>query len=1274
MNKFIKIAAKRARKYLPRYYDPSRPYRGYYDRNYDHAKIEKNSILYEVRDGQSMTDSPLFIFLSLIEDDKYKKYKHIWVIRDGVDEKSFIINVPREYRNRIELVQRNTILYAKWLLKAEYLITNSTFQNFFHKRRGQHYINTWHGTPLKFMGYDVPGSKTSLKNVQRNFMMTDFLISPNKHTTNLFLNKYKLNGMYEGTILESGYPRNDILFDYDESVLTDLRSMGIHLNGKPIVLYTPTWKGTAINSPAGSMEQILAETNILQTANQDKQILVKVHPYAYRQALREPQLSKILIPDVIDANRILSIVDTLVTDYSSIFFDFLITNRPIVFYSWDKEQYDIYRGMYLDESDLPAPVLNNINEVADYISKNYDTNNNRYQSMKLKMTSLEDGLSTQRVIDRIFDQVKFNNGREIHLRNSKKKVLIFTGGMINNGITTSLQNLTRNIDYDKYDVSVITWDSNTKEKVDNVNRLDEHVRILYRFGWSSFTFVESFEDKFIQHFGIKPWNKWLIPVKGYKRDIHRLIGETNFDAAIDFSGYSYNGSRIIAFLNASVKSVFQHNDLWADAHKVIKGKQPNKRGLLTLFSLYYKYDHVVSVSEKLADINAVKLERFTRKDQQSFSKNTLNLNQYLDEENDDFVEISTINEGVVFKKLSVTSYEDLTHYYQGNSDEIYYDNEDKYIGITKITFDNGVELVKLIKNNLPYVWVEMKDIEFTNEIIITEEQYDRKVFWINKNRRNVYENIDKKQAITRGWLLNNSFAKSEKIVKTNVGEYIKFKIPGSKQYGFIDKRSIKWLNSDHLTFMQKIWNIRKHGEDSFDSQYRLICYIGDENQTSLWSEPPKVSSKSILINNKNRLNHNNLYLVNASSVYKNVRYFRIIDEDGSFWINDQDLTVLDFHESALKVGIDENTLLSGSLTDDGRKISRDDFGVVDKDNNIQILSITDEIYKTKNTLMLNPVKNVFYWSSKKLTMNLSNSYSVISTSNKEDVKNYIDEIQAKFAVDTKMLDQTDAIDILKIKRHNNNVLKTRKLDNFEIKSIENKFITIFDDINGNILYKHLEMPDFIHVSRFLIQGGDIWFNGIDPDGKHIIFTIEQDNMDESKEDMNIFLNKLIYMSMGRLSPEKNHISLLIAFKKVLLKKPNARLWILGDGKMRQDLEKLTVILNIEKYVVFWGFNDNPQEFLQKSDVFVHPSYFEGQPMVLLEALNQNALVVASNITANVAVIGNQEYGLIMKDVSSKAIEDGMFQIVDNNFEFDIFDENLYNQAAIDHFSDNILDK
>lgn len=275
------------------------------------------------------------------------------------------------------------------------------FQFFWHKRPGQIYINTWHGTPLKYMGYDIPGNKTSLKNVQRNLLMTDFLISPNKHTTHIFFDRYKLNGLYEGQILESGYPRNDVLQKRDATIKDQLIEAGLVLLNKPIVLYTPTWKGTSINNPAGSLEQIYSEVMYLQSKHPDLQILLKVHPYAYQQAKSYEKLRKLLIPDQFDPGRVLSITDILITDYSSIFFDFEITERPIIFYTWDKEQYQNYRGMYFEDDELPGPVLDSIKDVSDYLSRVKNIKQTSQYSGRKLMTSHDDGQVTKRIVNRI---------------------------------------------------------------------------------------------------------------------------------------------------------------------------------------------------------------------------------------------------------------------------------------------------------------------------------------------------------------------------------------------------------------------------------------------------------------------------------------------------------------------------------------------------------------------------------------------------------------------------------------------------------------------------------------------------------------------------------------------------------------------------------------------------------------------------------------------------------------------------------------------------------
>ena len=112
-------------------------------------------------------------------------------------------------------MKRNSKQYLKWLATSKYLINNSTFQSFFIPKNDQIYINTWHGTPLKRMGFDIPGNPAHSQNVVRNFLSADYLLSPNDHTTKILLDSYKLNGLYNGEIIQEGYPRIDLTYHKD---------------------------------------------------------------------------------------------------------------------------------------------------------------------------------------------------------------------------------------------------------------------------------------------------------------------------------------------------------------------------------------------------------------------------------------------------------------------------------------------------------------------------------------------------------------------------------------------------------------------------------------------------------------------------------------------------------------------------------------------------------------------------------------------------------------------------------------------------------------------------------------------------------------------------------------------------------------------------------------------------------------------------------------------------------------------------------------------------
>src|SRR5699024_6756321 len=167
-----------------------------------------------------------------------------------------------------------------------------------------------------------------LQNVVRNLFFSDYLISPNEHTTNMYMKSFKLDNAFSGEIIETGYPRMDCMHSSDkEVIIKKLKDNEVIIEEKKqIILYCPTCKGTNVNKPEDGLSQIIAEMHYLREKVSAKyNLLVKVHSFLYSFAKYNTELKKYLVPDSFDPNEIMSCIDILVTDYSSIFFDFLKT-------------------------------------------------------------------------------------------------------------------------------------------------------------------------------------------------------------------------------------------------------------------------------------------------------------------------------------------------------------------------------------------------------------------------------------------------------------------------------------------------------------------------------------------------------------------------------------------------------------------------------------------------------------------------------------------------------------------------------------------------------------------------------------------------------------------------------------------------------------------------------------------------------------------------------------------------------------------------------------
>ncbi|RZI00885.1 glycosyltransferase [Staphylococcus condimenti] len=606
-----------------------------YAKYYKSNKIKENCILYQSRDGKSMTDSPYAVFLYLLSHNKYKYLKHIWVV-DTQKKKEDYAKIYKDYSN-VEFIVKESNDYLQKLTTAKYILNNSTFPAYFTKKENQVYVNTWHGTPIKAMGLDVEDNLLGSQNIIKNFLSSDILVSPNSHTSEVFKRAFSLDGLYSGELLEIGYPRIDLTLNANKkNVFKHLKQSGLHISNREIILFAPTWRGSNVNKPEDSLKDVYRMVMELKN-NTEYQVLVKVHPFVYKTALKYKELKPYLVPDSFDTNELLSVIDLLVTDYSSIFFDYLITDKPIIFYSPDYEDYKNDRGFYIKPDALPGPSVFNTDDLIETVNQAKSTTSKyarQYQEFKDLYVPYEDGQVTERLIDAMFSTKK---GPSLK---TKETILMYPGGMKNNGITTSAINLLENINYDKYDVTIFLNNTHNTEILKNLSQVNENVRIILRKGPLLASTSEKYRDAFVKNRGLKsPLEKIVYPTETYEREFRKIFGNSNFDYVVDFSGYSMFWSKILLGTHSKRKLMYLHSDIKSDMNRTVNGNRPHYVNLKGVISLYYKFDYLVSVSEETCKINLKNLATPSTREKFVSAMNTINLpkiQQLLTEDTDFF--------------------------------------------------------------------------------------------------------------------------------------------------------------------------------------------------------------------------------------------------------------------------------------------------------------------------------------------------------------------------------------------------------------------------------------------------------------------------------------------------------------------------------------------------------------------------------------------------------------------------------------------------------------
>ena len=634
--------------------------RAKYAKYYRNLLIEDNVILYDSYFGRGMICNPYALFLELINNDDFKNYTHVWVVEDRYGNEP-VMEQFGDNKN-VFAIGRHSDDHLKYLACAKYIITNVSLPFYYCKKEGQIYVNTWHGTPIKSLGYDIPNAPVTISNVLRNFLSTDYIVSANPFLTSVFLDKYKLDGLYEGTIIEEGYPRNDRLFHTQkESILLNMKKYGIETDSKKqIILYAPTWKGNDYNHPEIDVnEYILFKRTIESMIDTDKyQVLLKPHQVVYKELKKSGRMNDSLIPAFIDTNELLAVTDILISDYSSIFYDYLATDKPVIFYIPDLEEYKNYRGLYLEPDALPGPCLTNLNDVGEVIN-NLDVYIDKYRPVYEKAKAFacpkDDGNVSKRIIDIVFyNKTSDDNGTKYKLikcANKKKKLLFFGGGLRMNGISTALRTMLDYIDYDKYDVTVYAGNLKYDDSREMICTFNKNARIFARVSYTPSTFGEMIRNDFLRVFGFHaPLMKWLYPKAMYDREFVRCFGTSHFDTVIDYSGYGSFYSILLLSSPDSKKLIWQHNDLFTEKHKKVNGKKPHSRELRVVFSTYPFFDKIVGCSEATMKVNLEKIGYKDLANKCCFVRNAANFDRVISGAKESFTE-KTAEEAGVFELL-----------------------------------------------------------------------------------------------------------------------------------------------------------------------------------------------------------------------------------------------------------------------------------------------------------------------------------------------------------------------------------------------------------------------------------------------------------------------------------------------------------------------------------------------------------------------------------------------------------------------------------------------
>lgn len=357
--------------------------------------------------GKNCTCSPRAIYDYMVSAPAYQDYRFLWAVKEP-EQFSALAAAPRT-----RVIPFGGKAFEAAMAGAGYWVFNSTLPEHIAPKKGQTYLQCWHGTPLKRLGYDIQeegNAMNSLAEIHRKYRLegekVDWFLSPSPFASACFRSAWQLERWGKGdAILEAGYPRNDRLINATEEERQALRAkLGIP-EGKRAILYTPTFRDDQHVSGRGYDYRPAIDFGRLREQLGDGYVVLFRAHYLVASAFDFSAYPGFVldVSGVEEINDLYLASDLMVTDYSSTMFDYANLRRPILFYMYDLEQYrDHLRGFYFDLSELPGSILTREEQLAPAVLETEQfVWTPEWEAFRRRFAPLDDGQAARRVTETV---------------------------------------------------------------------------------------------------------------------------------------------------------------------------------------------------------------------------------------------------------------------------------------------------------------------------------------------------------------------------------------------------------------------------------------------------------------------------------------------------------------------------------------------------------------------------------------------------------------------------------------------------------------------------------------------------------------------------------------------------------------------------------------------------------------------------------------------------------------------------------------------------------